>query len=250
MLTICRLFKKNTEEALSKRVGLSLLALLIVFGGSAFGAIWYPAVPTPQSTDNSSTNWSFELGSGVGNAPLMWNSVGTFVVIGGGSTSQAADPTPLSFDWVAITAGGGIAAYIREGTNSLAGAIYGATASIIRDTGASWTLEIWEGGTPTPTGTPSSGTLLAARTESLPTTTGNPGQGAWPAFGVESTTPATGGMSVWVRLMATGASIGADSVLGVETPADGGGGGVPEPFTMGLVGSGFLGLALFRRIRR
>jgi hypothetical protein len=234
---------------LSKRIGLSLLALLIVLGGNAFGAIVYPGVPTPSSIA-SATNWSFELGV-EGGAPNMWLSTGTFVNPSGGSFSQPGDTTPGSLAYARIFGGNGIAAYISTG--ALAGAIYGATAAIARNSAdASWTLQLFQGGTLTLTpGTPGGSTLLASTSSSSAPAAGSPGAPNWNNFGVSESTGATGGSSIWVRILANAGEVGADAVLGVETAADGGGGGaIPEPFTMGLVGSGFLGLALYRRNRK
>jgi hypothetical protein len=233
------------------------LALLIVFGGSAFGAAcgsstcWFPAVPSAQSADNASTNWSFELGTD-GGAPTFWTSANTYVNAFGGTTSQTADASPASLAYARIFQGGGIAALIAN--TSLAGAIYGATAALARNsTGASWTMEVFEGGAPALSGTPSGASLLASRTETATPAVGTPTSPTWLNFGVSSSAGATGGQPVWVRILANAGEVGADAVIGVETPGNGPGPGpgtVPEPFTMGLVGSGFLGLALYRRTRK
>jgi hypothetical protein len=227
---------------LSKRIGLSLLALLIVLGGNAFGAIVYPPI---ASTDPAAANWSFELGAG----PDQWVAAATFVNAGGGAFSQAGDPTPGALAYARIFAGGGVAGLIAS--TALAGAIYEATAAIARNSAdASWTLQLFQGGAPTVVpGTPAGATLLASTGSTSAPAAGNPGSPTWSNFGVQGTAVTTG--AIWVRILANAGEVGADAVLGVTPAADGGGGGgaVPEPFTMGLVGSGFLGLALYRRRR-
>ncbi|HET8549227.1 MAG TPA: hypothetical protein VFL57_14535 [Bryobacteraceae bacterium] len=226
------------------RVGVSLLALLIVFGGNAFAVVcgiqncYYPAFPTPQATDNASTNWSFELGAD-GGAPNLWAQFNTQVSATGGTFSQATDPSPANLAYSRIFADGGVAAYVT--TSALAGAIYGATAAIVlNQPGSTFAFELFQGGTPLATGAPPGATLLASTTTGAGATFTN--------LGIQASTGATGGQPIWVRIRGTGGEIGVDAVLGTELPV--GGGAIPEPFTMGLVGSGFLGLAMFRRIRR
>jgi hypothetical protein len=145
-----------------------------------------------------------------------------------------------------FSTGGGIAAYIT--TSSVANALYGATAAIKQNSpGATWAVQLFQGGAPSVTGTGGGTQLLP-----VSTFTGTPNASGWFNYGTEAVNGAAGGQPIWFRIVATSGEIGVDAVLGTETPGgtQPGPGPVPEPLTMGLVGSGFLGLALFRRFRK
>jgi hypothetical protein len=234
---------------------LGLLALLIALGGNAFGQtnIWYPGVPT-SSTSPSGTNWSFELGTTGSNTPLNWVSANAFTNQCCGFMSQAGDPTPADLAYAQLFPSGVLAAYITN--SALANAIYGFTAAIggIGASSPSYTFELFAGGAPAATGT-GGGTALPIGAMTTPVV--GPGSGfapSWTVGGVEAASTVPAGTPVWLRITAPGGELGVDAVLGVEELQNGNGtppgGAIPEPFTMGLVGSGLLGFALWRRRSR
>jgi hypothetical protein len=220
-------------------LSLMVAALMLCFGGNAYGAI-------------TLVNPSFEDGGTVQEPP---GDIPGWVAVSGSFLQQ--NPTglyPAFFDPRFVGGGSQVgqtasATGSIEGSltsSSVAGAIYIATIAVRAmpwdSDGTPVTFDILEGGT-----------VVGTRSQTV-------GGSDWTMLYVcagftadpTCTMGATGGQSVTARL--TFGDAGAlDALDASETLVNGPGPGpgeIPEPFTMGLVGSGLLGVALLRLRRK